>query len=130
MEKLIPYVIDKTLKKNKFNPELIYKSLLKETSISENNARKVTEMTVRTLVAIGSLVPYLTAPMIREFVNVTLIKFGLIKERLYYTRIGFPKYDLNKIIKNNNELESNIIIVKHIKNENYNVEQLIKKNKQ
>jgi len=123
---LIPPVIDKTLKKKEFNGKLIYESLLKETDISKENANKVVTDISRKIIAISSFVPYLTAPMIREFANVTLIQFGLIKERLQYTRIGFPRYDLKIIIDNNNSLESDIKILTHIKNENSNVEKLIK----
>lgn len=124
--KLIPFVIDKTLEKKKFNPNLIYESILRETNISKENAKKVVEEVVRKIIAMGSNIKYMTSPMIREITNVTFLQYGFEKERLKYTRIGFPRYDLKKIIKSNNEHESNIEILKHIKSEFLNVDKLIK----
>lgn len=123
---LIPDVMDKTLKKSKFDGNLVYKSLLKETDISEKNAKKVVMEVVRKIIGMSSLIIFMTSPMIREITNVTLLQFGLEKERLQYTRIGFPRYDLKKIIENNNKPETDIKILKHIKNEYFNVENLIK----
>ena len=129
MENLTPYVINKTLKKKKFDANLIFESLIKETSISESNAEKVVTDVSRKIIAISSLIPYLTAPMIREFVNVSLLQFGFIEERRKYTRIGFPRYDLNIIYKNNNKFEADIIVAKHVRIEYYDVEKLKINNK-
>lgn len=123
---IIPFVIDKTLKKNEFNPNLIYESLLKETNISEENAVKVTKQVARSIISMSSNVKHITSPMIREIVNATLLQYGLEEERLKYTRIGFPYYDLEKLVKNNNKSETDIKILKHIKNEFFNVEKIIK----
>ena len=125
-KKFVPFVIDKTLKRKEFDPNLIYKSLRKETNISEENAKKITKDITRKIIGISSLIPYLTSPMIREVTNTTLLQYGLTEERLQYTRIGFPRYDLKKIFENNNKPETDIKIVKHIRNEFYNVEELIK----
>lgn len=126
MKDIIPFVTDKTLKKNEFDPNLIYKSLVKETNISEENAKKVVKQVARSIISMSSNVKYITSPMIREIVNATLLQYGLEIERLQYTRIGFPYYDLEKLVKNNNKLEIDIKILKHIKNEFFNVENLIK----
>ena len=40
---------------------------------------------------------FVSAPLIREIVNVELLRLGLEKERLQYTRIGFPYKDLIEI---------------------------------
>jgi len=42
----------------------------------------------------------ITAPLIREVVNVHLLKLGFEKERLQYTRIGLPFHDLQELFKN------------------------------
>ena len=123
---LIPEVMDKTLKKSKFDGNLVYKSLLKETDISETNAQKVVTEVIRKIISMCSLITQITSPMIREIVNVTLLQLGLEKERLQYTRIGFPRYDLKKLIDNNNHSETNEKILLHIINEFSNVEKLIK----
>ena len=123
---LIPDVMDKTLKKSKFDGNLVYKSLLKETDISEINAKKVVTEVIRKIVGMCSIISIITSPMIREIVNVTLLQLGLEKERLKYTRIGFPRYDLKKIIDNNNTPETDTKITTHIRTEYSNVEKLIK----
>lgn len=47
----------------------------------------------------------ITAPLIREVVNVHLLKNGFETERLQYSRIGLPFYDLKEVLNNtdNNE---------------------------
>jgi len=125
MKQLIPPIIDKTLEKKEFDGNLIYESLLKETCISKENAKKITTEIIRRIIGISSLIPYLTSPMIREIANVTLLQYGLTEERLDYTRIGFPRYDLKKIYENNNKPKTDIKILEHIRNEFSNVEDLI-----
>ena len=125
---LIPDVMDKTLKKSKFDGNLVYKSLLKETDISEKNAKKVVMEVVRKIIGMSSLIIFMTSPMIREITNVTLLQFGLEKERLQYTRIGFPRYDLKKLFKEDKFWTNmiNMKISEHIRIEYNNVENLIK----
>lgn len=89
-----------------FHPGFIYQSLLKETEISKFNAKKITEQVVRFLVSAN--LNLITAPLIREVVNVHLLQNGFEKERLQYTRIGLPVYDLNKIF--NEMIESKEIV--------------------
>ncbi len=81
-----------------FNSGLIYQSLLKETSISKLNAQKVTENVTRFLILAN--LEFITAPLIREVVNTHLLKVGLEQERLQYTRIGLPFFDLDEIFTN------------------------------
>ncbi len=123
---LIPSIIDKTLKKRKFNPILIYESLLRETDISESDAKDTTKRVVRIL--IGANLKIVTSPMIREITNTILLQKGLEIIRLQYTRIGFPYYDLVERFKEK-ENSSNEII-NHIKIEYESVSDLIKKIKE
>ena len=123
MENLIPYVIDKTLEKKKFDPTLIYKSLLRETNISEKDAKDVTNHVVRIL--IGGSLKIITAPMIREIAATVLLQKGLEISRLQYTRVGFPYYDLSEKFKDKSNSADEII--RHVKNEYRNVSDLIKK---
>ncbi len=81
-----------------FNPRFIYESLVKETNISKVNAQKVTENVTRFLIA--AHLEFITAPLIREVVNTHLLKMGLEQERLQYTRIGLPFFDLDEIFTN------------------------------
>jgi len=102
---ILPKIIGKAFTKD-FNPEMIYQSLLKETTINIFFAKKITDNVCRFL--IGNCLQLITAPLIREIVNVELLKLGLEKERLQYTRIGFPFYDLYKMIH-----ESDYILPKY-----------------
>lgn len=110
-----------------FHPGFIYQSLLKETNISKTDAKKITEQVVRFLVSTN--LNLITAPLIREVVNVHLLKNGFEKERLQYTRIGLPLYDLNNIF--NEQIESKEVIseiMNWIITEFHEVSKLIKKN--
>ena len=80
-----------------FVPAFIYRSLLKETSLSKVDAKKVTYQVVRFLISVD--LKLITAPLIREVTNVQLLKLGFEKERLEYTRIGLPFYDLQELSK-------------------------------
>lgn len=82
-----------------------------------------TKQVVRIL--IGADLKIITSPMIREIVNTVLLQKGLEINRLQYTRIGFPLFDLTEILKEKES--SSDIITKHIKNEYHNVLDLIKK---
>jgi anaerobic ribonucleoside-triphosphate reductase len=84
------------VKKNKFDPNRIYISLLKETDLSEKDAEKITLDVFRFITS--SNLKILTAPLIRELVSYTLSKFGFEVARLKNTRIGFPFKDLEKKI--------------------------------
>ncbi len=84
------------VKKNKFEPNRIYDRLIKETSLSEKDAEKVT-LDVFRFIASSNL-KILTAPLIRELVSYTLSKFGFEIARLQNTRIGFPYSDLEEKI--------------------------------
>jgi len=94
------------VKKNKFDPNRIYDRLIKETSLSEKDAEKVT-LDVFRFIASSNL-KILTAPLIRELVSYALSKFGFEIARLQNTRIGFPYKDLEEKIaecQNVNELK-------------------------
>ena len=80
------------VKKNKFDANRIYESLIRETNLSEKDAEKVT-LDVFRFIASSNL-NILTAPLLRELVSYTLSKFGFEIARLQNTRIGFPYKDL------------------------------------
>ena len=95
-QKYLPLVLTRK-GKYRYKPSAIYESLLKETEISKENASKITEQVTRFL--ISAKLKLITAPLIREIVNVHLLKMGLEKCRLQYTRIGIPYYDLEKLFE-------------------------------
>lgn len=109
-----------------FHPGFIYQSLLKETNLSKIDAQKITEQVVRFLVSAN--LNLITAPLIREVVNVYLLKNGFEMERLQYTRIGLPVYDLNQIFKEQVECKEVVSeIMNWIITEYHEVNKLIKK---
>ncbi len=80
------------VKKKRFEPIRIYNSLRKETRLSEQDAEKITLDVFRFVTS--SNLKILTAPLIRELVSYSLLKFGFEIARLQNTRIGFPYHDL------------------------------------
>ena len=86
-----------------FVPGFIYQSLLKETSLSKANAKKVTEHVVRFLKGID--LKLITGSIIREVANVQLLKLGFEKEKLEFGQIGISFYDLKELLKNSQSKE-------------------------
>ena len=124
---LMPKVMDKTLKKKDFKPNLIYESLLRETSLTGKEARLITDETTRCIITISGNVSYITAPMIREVSNSVMLKHGFEKQRLEYTRIGFPYFDLKKLLEDEDvDDNGDEEILEHVLTEFYNVKNLIK----
>jgi len=92
------------VKKKRFEPIRIYNSLMKETELSEQDAEKITLDVFRFVTS--SNLKILTAPLIRELVSYSLLRFGFEIARLQNTRIGFPYNDLkDKISECNNIAE-------------------------
>jgi len=84
------------VKKKRFEPIRIFNSLLKETKLSEQDAEKITLDVFRFVTS--SNLKILTAPLIRELVSYSLLRFGFEIARLQNTRIGFPYNDLKEKI--------------------------------
>ncbi|MBY8988190.1 MAG: hypothetical protein KGD61_07020 [Candidatus Lokiarchaeota archaeon] len=91
------------VKKDKFDPNRIYISLLKETELSEQDVEKITIDVFRFITS--SNLKILTAPLIRELVSYTLSKFGFEIARLKNTRIGFPYKDLEEKFAESNDMD-------------------------
>lgn len=80
-----------------YNPQKIYYSLLRETEITDDQAKMITQQVSRFLISKGFKI--VSAPMIREIANFCLLSMGLEKERLQYTRIGMPFADVKKLFE-------------------------------
>ena len=112
------------VKKNKFEPIRIYNSLLRETELSEQDAEKITLDVFRFVTS--SNLKILTAPLIRELVSYSLLRFGFEIARLQNTRIGFPYNDLkDKISESNNIAELKEFIYTWVIEEYNEVKKLI-----
>ncbi len=90
----------------RFERNKIINSLIKETSINQQNAEFVAREVEK---EIGRLrLNYVTSPLIREIVNVKLLEHGLEKERAQYTRLGMPVYDVKNLIERGSRENANL----------------------
>ena len=80
-----------------FDRNKIAEALVKEANVPQDLAQKIARETEGRLVEIKA--KYLTAPLIREFVNAILIEKGLEEYRHKLTRLGLPVYDVTQLIK-------------------------------
>lgn len=78
--------------------EKIVESLVKETGLPVNIAKKISGEVRDELEKLN--VEYVSGPLIRELVNVKLLKYGLNDARDLYTRVGLPIYDVTQLIYN------------------------------
>jgi len=80
----------------KWDKKRITESLLRETSIEEAQAKKISAIVEKKILDYD--IKFLTAPLVRELVNAELLSRGLEKIRKQYTRLGVPLYDAENII--------------------------------
>jgi len=80
-----------------FDRNKIAESLVKEANVPQDLAQKIARETEGRLLEVKA--KYLTAPLIREFVNAILIEKGLEEYRHKLTRLGMPVYDVTQLIK-------------------------------
>jgi ribonucleoside-triphosphate reductase len=82
----------------RFERKKIADSLIREARVPRQLAENIATEAEERLVK--SKIKYLTAPLIREFVNAILLEKGLEEYRHALTRLGLPVYDVTTIIKN------------------------------
>lgn len=80
-----------------FDRNKIADSLVKEAKMPHDLAQKIARETEGRLLKVRT--KYLTAPLIREFVNAILIEKGLEEYRHKLTRLGLPVHDVTQLIK-------------------------------
>ncbi len=89
-----------------FDRKKIVDSLIEETSmpreIAENIARE-TELELRRL-----RLEFISAPLIREVVNVKLLEHGFEEARRDYTRLGMPVYDVGRLLESSSRVRQRI----------------------
>ena len=79
-----------------FDNERIIKSLVDETGVNLSFAKNIAKDVEKEL---GRMrLNYVTAPLIREIVNVKLLEGGMESVRARYTRLGMPVYDVKKLL--------------------------------
>jgi anaerobic ribonucleoside-triphosphate reductase/predicted transcriptional regulator len=80
-----------------FDRKKIAKSLINEAGAPEDIAESIAKEVEERLLKMK--VKYLTAPLIREFVNAILIEKGMEDYRHTLTRLGLPVYDVTELIE-------------------------------
>jgi len=80
-----------------FDRNKIAESLVKEANVPQDLAQRIARETEGRLLEVKT--KYLTAPLIREFVNAILIEKGLEEYRHKLTRLGLPVYDVTQLIR-------------------------------
>ncbi len=80
-----------------FDRSRITSSLVEEAGLTPELAEKISSEVEERLLKLP--VKYLTAPLIREFVNAVLIESGLEEYRHKLTRLGMPVHDVRKTVE-------------------------------
>lgn len=92
-----------------FDRNKIAQALVKEAKVPQDLAQKVARETEGKLLEIKA--KYLTAPLIREFVNAILVEKGLEEYRHKLTRLGLPVYDVTQLIRSAGAKSSSVSTV-------------------
>lgn len=91
---------------DQWDRERIVASLLRETNVSEDDARKIS-LEVEDQIA-SSKIRTITSSLVREMVNSKLLEMGLEKEYLKHNRLGVPIYDVEELLVKPNRENANV----------------------
>jgi len=86
--------------------EKIVNALIKETELSRDIAEIIGHEVERQISNLR--INAITAPLIRELVDVKLLEYGLEDARRKHTRLGFPLYDVKNLILSHNKENANV----------------------
>jgi anaerobic ribonucleoside-triphosphate reductase len=89
-----------------FDYEKIKKSLMKETGLPDGVADKIASSVADKIKKLD--LEFLSGPLIREFVCVSLLEQNLEYERARYTRLGLPLYDVDRLISTGDKENANL----------------------
>ncbi len=92
------FVRTSRLKMERFDRSKIAEALKREAGVPQELAEEIAKEAEDRLFKLK--VKYLTAPLIREFVNAILLEKGLEEYRHSLTRLGLPVYDVSQLVKN------------------------------
>jgi anaerobic ribonucleoside-triphosphate reductase len=90
----------------RWNRRRIVEALIRETGIDDITAEEISREVEKQIVASG--IGLLTTALIRELVDAKLIERGLEKERRLHARLGFPLYDVRRLIFHQNKENANV----------------------
>ncbi|HLZ18256.1 MAG TPA: anaerobic ribonucleoside-triphosphate reductase, partial [Smithellaceae bacterium] len=88
-----------------WNRQRIVDALLREADIDYLLAAEISKDVEKQIVASG--IGLLTTSLVRELVNAKLIERGLERERRLHGRLGFPLYDVRRLILHQNKENAN-----------------------
>jgi anaerobic ribonucleoside-triphosphate reductase len=94
-----------------FDANKIIDSLILEARLSRADAQLVAVKVMDRIVASG--IKFLSGPLIREMCNSVLAELGFEKERILYTRVGIPMYDLGLLINSPGDHTSNANLMRN-----------------
>ncbi len=85
--------------------EKIVEALIKETGVNREIAGIIALEVEKQIRAMA--IKTITAPLVRELVDVKLLEYGLEEARRKHTRLGVPVYDVSRIIAHKNKENAN-----------------------
>jgi ribonucleoside-triphosphate reductase len=89
-----------------FDRKKIVESLIREAGVDRKIAEEIA-VDVENGIRMLDL-EFISAPLIREIVNVKLLEMGLENERKSYTRLGLPVYDVTSLIERGSNENANL----------------------
>ncbi len=110
-EKKLPKVRSTSGTMMPFKAERIITSLQKEADLTYADAHLVAMKVMDRIAASG--IKFLSGPLIREMCNSVLAEFGMEVERIRYTRVGVPMYDLDLLINTPSDFTSNANLMRN-----------------
>jgi anaerobic ribonucleoside-triphosphate reductase len=110
-EKKMPKVRTTRSTMETFDANKIIDSLVLEAELHQADAQLVAVRVMDRIVASG--IKFLSGPLIREMCNSILAEMGFEKERILYTRVGIPMYDLGLLINNPGDHTSNANLMRN-----------------
>ncbi len=81
-----------------FNADIIQQKLVLEANVPDDRAAAIANEAKQRL--LRAQIHYLTAPLIREYINAILIEHHLEDYRHKLTRLGVPPYDILQLLRN------------------------------
>lgn len=110
-EKKLPKVRTTQGTMESFDATKIIESLITEAHLSRANAQLIAVRVMDRIVASG--IKFLSGPLIREMCNSVLAEMGFEQERIEYTRVGIPMWDLNQLINDPGDHTSNANLMRN-----------------
>jgi len=104
--KYFPQVRTSKIQFEQFDPNKIKLSLIRETGLSEHEAEAIALKVAERIRGLG--LSFLSAPLIRELVCVTLLEHGFEGARAKYTRLGLPVSDVDHLINIGDKENANL----------------------